>query len=345
MKEGAPNSEEGDGAISRRKFLQGALSAAGTVALPELFSGQVLAEEKPDIRAIPSEEDIAFVRTLKESPRTWNIFRYSATEAQVARVMRVLNYVIRNWAYEEAYKGSELHAGANVIRNDEGAFIGNSTILQVRKNGENQYVEVTAAHVIAGLRDEQDWTPHPEGLDIVARRVPETATQDIGALPFSLTQAEQDTLDWQPALVLGRDSDTGTLERKPYATQISPHISAHLLQCMNANVTPTGGNTERHDPNRLHLAVLPDSEADTLPTRNVKAQGMSGAAALYMPPGARGVRFGGVFLAVGRKDIENEWYTFGLLLDQREAAMVIGACLNDHVIDNETADWDAFNSR
>ena len=248
-------------------------------------------------------EDLAYFDELLRNSTALTDFQNNPTREKIERVIRALSVSSADWVPSIERKREALHAGARALFDRSGAFIGNGTVLRIRDvrymetPPKYRYVLVTAAHVADRESSyARRWVSHPKGADVsVCEITPREATQDgkIDALHLGTTP-ERLNLDisGRVGVVLSRDNDTGVLKRKLFESMVSPRTSSQLFSTMNmssGNLLQTEG---------LRLIVLPRGEEKILRGGIRPAQGVSGAAFLFVPEGAEGVEFAGIFVSI-----------------------------------------------
>lgn len=296
---GSPE-KPGDGPPERIDTVRRALVAG--IAAAALFPKDALAArtyEDTPARA----EDLAYFHDLLRDPQALTQFQQNPTRAQLEQVIRVLAISSADWVPNIERQQEQLHAGARALFNSSGGFLGNGTVLRIQNPSEGarreapyRYVLVTAAHVAENEAEYGGWTTHPGGADVAVRELtPKEASVRgrIDALHLGTTQDRLNLdISGKVGVVLARDSDTGVLKRKLYESMVSPRTKEIHLPRLGAS---RGNLLQRDD---LRLIILPRGEERILPGGGRPAQGVSGAAFLFVPPGAAGVEFAGIFVSV-----------------------------------------------
>lgn len=333
-------SERNVRAVTRRDFTKAGLAAAiaGFLKTPA-------SEAAPGYDDAPlSVGDERFFDELLHDQKKLQQFRDNPQLDDIYKLLRTLAKVNLDWTRDIERKAHAMHAGACELYTKEGRFHGNATILRIHDERVTggppayRYVLVTAAHVardvpVPANALNKSWFYHPHSGDVAVCEVSEGSVPMRGSrrdalhLGISTKRSTRD-ISGLFGIGIGRDNDTGSLERKVYPSLISPRVSRRFFQAIGSN----GAGLVQLDEQRL--VILHPKEINKV-NGLYAAQGMSGSAFLVYDEGQQGVEFGGIFIAVGGIGVpdpanmqQGRMYTVGQIADHITVREAISGLFN-----------------
>lgn len=302
--------------------------------LKGLLATAIASAIKPsELHAVPGYEhlprdasDLRYFRSLFTDPAALADFREAPTESTIARVLRVLSRTSTEWTNAIRRAVGLVHPGAQVLRNPDGHHIGNGTLLKVpdtrrgARANSYRYVVVTAWHVaeLVPAPDGSTWVRHPGNADIAVREVSEAEKREWTGEPHAMSlkmssERVHDDIGGKVGVVLGKDSDTGSMLRKMYPSLVSPRVTRQFLRA--CGLTDAAINERLYQHDEFRLIVLPPEEMITDRNGHAKPKGMSGSAYVYLPEGSSDVEFGGIFIAISPANSDNTTFLLGHVAD------------------------------
>lgn len=336
----APGGVEELGRPGRRRLLKTAGIFVAAVVANKLLPGVARATEEDISSAI--EKLRRETRALFTDP-TFVAQIEAATTLEDPAIVEMFRRLalVTGEMIEESSLGLPpgMHAGSRVLQ--ENGSYGNSTVLRMRDSeGRMRFVEVTAAHVVAGEFEEtvsaekkDKWyTTYPKGPDIAIRELSE---REVGGETLLLA-ARQAThnISGDIGSVLSVDQDLISEQKlsgpilKRFASFVSPAVAQKIFELAstrNEGVMNTYEDLWRtillqesaQHARAQRFIVIPATQVTSEGPDPAPAKGCSGSALLYVPPGARGVHFGGVLTAIGTVFVGNVAYYVALVHDHQ----------------------------
>lgn len=240
------------------------------------------------------------------------------------------------------YEFKGVPTGEMVLKSKEGVH-GNGIALRFYEENpdgpglKERYVVVTARHVAQYMEtpNGKEWTHHPRNVDLSAVEI--SREDAIMAMPLFLGRKNRSAdLSGEVVSILGIDTD----KEKHIPTVLSPRITQHLydIEPMHPPIN-WQGETDWNQLKERRFVLLPKEETqfdmsfDTNKNGRIDgeekqfqaAAGMSGSPLVYLPYGAKGVEFCGLFVAAGEADVEGKRYSFGYVVDQQQVWETIDA--------------------